>query len=85
MCLGSIATLVAINDQDGVRVGRLDDGCEVPLSFVPDAEVGARLLLHLGIPVEVLDPDSALEAIGLQERASGGRRKTTTGKAGERQ
>ena len=54
MCLGSIAVLAEAWDDDGVRVGRLDDGCIVSLSFVPDARPGAHLLLHLGIPVEVL-------------------------------
>ena len=40
----------------GDVLGRLDDGCVVPLAFVPDARPGAYLLVHLGIPVEVLDP-----------------------------
>ncbi len=66
MCLGSIARIVAIRNDAGVAVGRLEDGCEVPLSFVPQARVGDRLLLHLGIPVEVLDPDAAEEALALR-------------------
>ena len=40
MCIGSIARLVETWDEDGVRIGRLADGCVVSLSFVPDA-VGA--------------------------------------------
>ena len=67
MCLGSIAVLAEAWDQGAVRVGRLDDGCVVTLSFVPDAEPGAHLLLHLGIPVEVLDPEAAREALALRE------------------
>ena len=62
MCIGSIAVLAETWDDDGVRVGRLDDDCVVSLSFVPEAEAGAYLLLHLGIPVEVLDPVMAREA-----------------------
>jgi hydrogenase maturation factor len=46
------------------------DGCVVTLSFVPDARPGDQLLLHLGIPVEVLDPDTAREALEL--RGTGG-------------
>ena len=42
MCLGSIALLVESWDDDGVRVGRLDDGAIVPLAFVPDAAPGRR-------------------------------------------
>jgi hydrogenase maturation factor len=66
MCLGSIALLEASWDEDGVRLGRLDDGCVVPLVYVPDAEPGAHLLLHLGIPVEILSADAAHEALNLR-------------------
>ena len=38
----------------------------VPLAFVPDAAAGAHLLVHLGIPVEVLDPAAAREALALR-------------------
>jgi hydrogenase maturation factor len=66
MCLGSIAVLVETWDEQGVRLGRLDDGCIVPLSFVSGASPGAHLLIHLGIPVEVLDPDAARDALALR-------------------
>jgi hydrogenase maturation factor len=67
MCLGSIAVLAKAWDADGVPVGRLDDGCVVSLSFVPEAVPGAHLLLHLGIPVEVLDAEAARDAVRLRE------------------
>jgi hydrogenase maturation factor len=70
MCVGSIAVLADAWDEGAARVGRLEDGCVVPLSFVPGARPGAHLLLHMGIPVEVLDPDAAREALEL--RAQGG-------------
>jgi hypothetical protein len=66
MCVGSFAVLVESWDDAGTRIGRLDDGCLVPLSFVPDAPPGAHLLLHLGIPVEVLDSDAVREAVALR-------------------
>lgn len=66
MCLGSIAMLDEAWDEDGVRLGRLDDGCVVPLAYVPDAEPGEHLLLHLGIPVEVLSPETARTALELR-------------------
>jgi hydrogenase maturation factor len=70
MCIGSITVLDEAWEEDGVRVGRVADGCVVTLSFVPDARPGDQLLLHLGIPVEVLDPDTAREALEL--RRTGG-------------
>jgi hydrogenase maturation factor len=66
MCLGTIAQLVDAWDADGVRVGQMADGCVLPLAYVPEAEPGDHLLLHLGIPVEVLDDDTAREALALR-------------------
>jgi len=54
MCIGSTAFLTEAWDDGTARAGRLDDGCVVSLAFVPGAQPGDRLLLHLGIPVEVL-------------------------------
>ena len=68
MCLGSRGTLAEVWDDGGVRVGRLEDGTVVTLAFGPDAETGDQLLLHLGIPVEILDPTTAREARALREQ-----------------
>ena len=67
MCIGSISRLVSVREQDGVRIGCVEDGCEYPLAYVPEAEVGAYLLLHLGIPVEVLKPEDAQQALTLRQ------------------
>jgi hydrogenase expression/formation protein HypC len=66
MCLGGIARLQETWEEDGVRLGRLDDGSVVTLSFLPDATAGAYVLVHLGIPVEVLDSATAEEALALR-------------------
>lgn len=70
MCVGSIALLETSWDEEGVRLGRLDDGCVVPLAYVPDAEPGAYLLLHLGIPVEILDAAAARDALNLRREST---------------
>jgi len=69
MCVGMIATLVEVHEQNGVRTGLLENGSVVTLSFVPDAQPGANLLLHLGIPVEVLELEAASEALCLRAEA----------------
>jgi hydrogenase maturation factor len=69
MCLGAISRLASVWDEDGVRVGRLVDGSVVTLGFVPEAEVGDQVLVHLGIPVEVLDPGTAADALSLRDTA----------------
>lgn len=56
MCIGSRAVVAAVWEEDGARAGRLDDGCVVSLAFLPEAAPGDTVLLHLGIPVEVLEP-----------------------------
>ena len=66
MCLGAIRVLADTWAEDGVRLGRLDDGAVVPLVYVPEARSGDHVLLHLGIPVERLDADAAAEALELR-------------------
>jgi hydrogenase maturation factor len=58
MCIGSSALLVEVWEDAGTRVGRLGDGHVVSLAFLPEAEAGDVVLVHLGIPVEVLVPES---------------------------
>jgi hydrogenase maturation factor len=54
MCIGAVAFLAEVWDEDGGRVGRLGDGSVVSLAFLPEAAAGDTILLHLGVPVEVL-------------------------------
>lgn len=61
MCIGSQAVLAEVWEKDGARAGRLDDGCVVSLAFLPEAAAGDTVLLHLGVPVEVLAPEPAPE------------------------
>jgi hypothetical protein len=66
MCVGSILRLDETWDDDGVLAGRFDDGTILPLLFVPEAVPGDYLLVHLGVAVEVLEPDEARDAIALR-------------------
>jgi hydrogenase expression/formation protein HypC len=66
MCQAGIARLIETWEDGAARLGRLDDGAVVLLSFVPDASAGAYVLVHLGIPVEVLDPEAARDALALR-------------------
>jgi len=66
MCLGGIARLEEAWEADGARLGRLDDGSEVTLAFLPQVTPGVYVLVHLGIPVEVLDTATAEEALALR-------------------
>jgi hydrogenase maturation factor len=67
MCLGSIQVLEEAWEEAGTRLGRLQDGAVVSLAFVPEAAAGEHVLVHLGVPVEVLDAEAAQVALQLRE------------------
>ncbi len=66
MCLGTIHVLQEVWDDAGARVGRLEDGSLVTLAYVPQAQPNDYVLVHLGIPVEVLPSGDAEAALGLR-------------------
>jgi hydrogenase maturation factor len=70
MCLGTIERLEYVDDENGALVGRLEDGSVVSLGFVPDAQPGVYVIVHLGVPVEVLRDEDARAALALREAAS---------------
>ncbi len=57
MCIGTTTVLAETWEEAGARAGRLADGRVVSLAFLPEARAGDVVLLHLGIPVEVLAPE----------------------------
>jgi hydrogenase maturation factor len=63
MCIGSVAYIAEVLDIDGARAARLSDGHVVSLAFLPEARTGDAVLLHLGIPVEVLEPPIQIEGV----------------------
>jgi hydrogenase maturation factor len=71
MCLGEIDLLAETWDDGGVPAGRLERGGVVTLAFVPEAEPGSRVLIHLGVPVAVLDTEAAAEALALRHSTGG--------------
>jgi hydrogenase maturation factor len=66
MCLGTIQVLEDVWDDGGAGVGRLADGSVVSLGFVPDAQPGVHVIVHMGIPVEVLRAEDAEIALSLR-------------------
>lgn len=72
MCLGIPGKVLERFERDGAPMGRVDfagDVQEVCLSFVPDLEVGAYTIVHMGFAITVLDEESALETLGLMADA----------------
>jgi hydrogenase maturation factor len=56
MCIGTTELLADAWEDAGTRVGRLANGRVVSLAFLPEAGAGDVVLLHLGVPVEVVAP-----------------------------
>ena len=62
MCLGVPGKIIATYDDKGLRMGRVDFGGavrEVCLAYVPEAEVGAYTLIHVGFALSVLSEAEA--------------------------
>lgn len=63
MCLAVPGKLIEITNHDPVfRTGKVDFGGvirEVNLAFVPEAEVGNYVNIHVGVAISILDEDEA--------------------------
>jgi hydrogenase expression/formation protein HypC len=76
MCLAIPGKILDISRKDGVCAGRVEFGGivnQVCLDFVPEAEVGDYVVVHVGFAISRVDREEAertyqlLEAMGLLE------------------
>jgi len=70
MCLGVPGKITETwsSEETGMRMGRVDFGGvkrEACLAFVPDADVGDYVLIHVGFAISQLDEDEAHETLAL--------------------
>lgn len=68
MCLGIPGKLIEVRDTDFLRLGTVDFGGvtrEVCLSYVPEAEVGDYVIVHVGFAINKLDENEALATLEL--------------------
>jgi hydrogenase expression/formation protein HypC len=66
MCLGVPGKVVAIYEDSGIRMGKVDFGGikkEICLAYVPEVEVGDYTVVHVGFAITKLDERSALETL----------------------
>ena len=80
MCLAIPGKILTIVTQDGIRSGRVQFGGitrETCLDFVPEAEVGDYVIVHVGFAISRVDPEEAeksyqlLESMGLIQEELG--------------
>ena len=68
MCLGIPGKIVEIYERNGTQMGKVDfDGIlkEICLTFVPEAELGNYVIVHVGFAITMVDEESAHETLAL--------------------
>jgi len=68
MCLGVPGRIVEVHEVEGRRMGTVDFGGvrrEACLDFVPEAQVGQYVVVHVGFAISVLSEQEAQETLGL--------------------
>jgi hydrogenase expression/formation protein HypC len=74
MCLAIPGRILTTANSDPVmRIGRVDFGGvikEVDLTFVPEADVGDYVVVHVGYALAKIDPDEARRTLALIAEAS---------------
>ncbi len=68
MCLGVPGRIVSVSEEQGVRMGAVDFGGierTVCLAYVPEADVGSWVVIHVGFAISVVDEEEARRAYEL--------------------
>jgi hydrogenase expression/formation protein HypC len=66
MCLGIPGKIVDIYDNGSLRMGKIDYGGivkEACLAYVPEANAGDYVIIHVGFAISVLDEEEALATL----------------------
>ncbi|HID89166.1 MAG TPA: HypC/HybG/HupF family hydrogenase formation chaperone [Anaerolineales bacterium] len=68
MCLGIPGRIVEVDDNPLMRMGKVDFGGvtrEVCLAYVPEAQVGDYVIVHVGFAISRIDEEEAEETLRL--------------------
>jgi hydrogenase expression/formation protein HypC len=71
MCLGIPGKVLEIREQDSLPMGRVEFGGivkEICLAYVPEAQVGDYVLVHVGFAISKIDEDEAREIFSYIEQ-----------------
>ena len=72
MCLAVPGKVVAIEGDSDLRMARVDFGGitrEACLAYVPEAQLGDYVLVHVGFAIAVVDEGAANESLALTAEA----------------
>ncbi len=70
MCLAIPGKIIEIQEQEGLRAGRVQFGGivrQVLLDFVPEANVGDYVIVHVGFAISQVDAEEAQRTYQLLE------------------
>jgi hydrogenase expression/formation protein HypC len=68
VCLAVPGRVVGVEDRDGTRMARVDFGGvvkDVCLAYVPQAQVGEYVIVHVGFALQRLDEEAARASLEL--------------------
>lgn len=68
MCLGVPGKIVEIEENDGLKMAKVDFGGifrEACLDYVPEAQVGDYCVIHVGFAISLVSEEEALETLEL--------------------
>ncbi|WP_329391018.1 HypC/HybG/HupF family hydrogenase formation chaperone [Streptomyces sp. NBC_01716] len=71
MCLAVPGRVLSTSEVDGALMAQVDFGGvrkEVCLQYIPDAEIGEYVVVHVGFAIQRLDEESALRTLANFER-----------------
>ena len=66
MCLAVPGRILSIDNRDGTLMSVVDFGGvkkDVCLQYIPDAEIGQYVVVHVGFAIQRLDEDSAIRTL----------------------
>lgn len=73
MCLAIPGKVVSIENSNGMRLGRIEFGGivrQASLDFVPEAEVGDYVMVHVGFAISRVDAEEAERTYELLQQIS---------------
>ncbi|MBX7432718.1 HypC/HybG/HupF family hydrogenase formation chaperone [Mycobacterium sp. Y57] len=71
MCLAVPGKIISIEERDGALMSVVDFGGvekDVCLHYIPDAEVGQYVVVHVGFAIQRLDEEAAMRTLAEFER-----------------
>src|ERR1700754_5062386 len=74
MCLAVPGRIISVEDRDGTLMSVVDFGGikkDVCLQYIPDAEIGEYVVVHVGFALQRLDEESAKRTLAEFEHLGG--------------